>query len=174
MKDTLGRENRKLGDKICLVCGKQFRPFRANSKYCSRPCAWSQNGGHNRKDESWWQNPKGYIEGRVWINGKQVSRKQHRWLMEKHLGRLLGRHEIVHHRNGVKTDNRIENLELQTFGQHSVHHNKLRRYKRGYKLNLTAEQRRERSVRAKAINLGKMGRTVIANNRAAIKKATEE
>jgi hypothetical protein len=34
--------------------------------------------------------------------------------MEEALGRRLSRHEHVHHRNGVKKDNRLENLELWT------------------------------------------------------------
>ena len=54
---------------------------------------------------------------RVNVNGKRVL--QHRLLMEQHLGRPLARGECVHHKNGDPTDNRIDNLELQS--SHSEH-----------------------------------------------------
>jgi hypothetical protein len=128
--DTMGRRNRKLADKTCPHCGGSFKPHRAASRYCSRPCQWANNRPGNIKGESWWVNAKGYICGRIWTAQGPRNVRKHRFIMECHLGRKLLPGEDVHHINGDRQDNRLENLELLSASEHALLHNREKRAKR--------------------------------------------
>ena len=56
----------------------------------------------------------------VFIDGKQI--REHRYVMEKYLGRKLESSEIVHHIDGDGLNNDIGNLEVMTRSEHTKHH----------------------------------------------------
>jgi hypothetical protein len=74
----------------------------------------------------------GYIEVYCPEHPRAKSRKyvyEHILVMEKHIGRYLLPNEIVHHKNEIKTDNRIENLQLMTNNEHAALHDTIREKK---------------------------------------------
>lgn len=71
-----------------------------------------------------WIDKRGYRWVYVTENGKRRARREHRAVMEAHLGRKLEPWELVHHKDGNPLNNALGNLEIREFGQHTVDHHK--------------------------------------------------
>lgn len=76
-----------------------------------------EDPGPRKYPEPKWLLKQGYLVRKITVDGKRYFIREHRYVMEQHIGRELLPHENVHHINGVRDDNRIENLELWNTSQ---------------------------------------------------------
>lgn len=130
----------------CLYCKRVFelRGFRFNQgrgKYCSLVCANKVIGLHKghkltvgSKNGKWKGGCSKDLSGYMRILMSTHPNcdcygyvKEHRLIVEKQIGRYLHRWEIVHHINGIKDDNRLENLMLfPNEKAHRTYHSKVK------------------------------------------------
>lgn len=111
--------------KNCLYCEKKFfscikETERGHGIYCSRLCANRGIGKFNagKIRSSHLSKAKGTLSSYAKYHG----RHEHRVTMEKHLGRPLFSWEIVHHKDGNKRNNSIDNLEIMSQSDHIKQH----------------------------------------------------
>lgn len=135
----------------CEICGKVL--LTSQKRFCSKACygqwlhehpegrswfkpgtpAWNKGKGYKAGSEHWnWKGGRrkhqaGYIEVQApdhpRANGSGYV-LEHRLVVEEHLGRYLTEDEVVHHINGKKDDNRIDNLLPLARSEHQSMHTK--------------------------------------------------
>jgi len=110
--------------RYCEIEGCEEKHF--GKGYCKRHYkTWKRHGDplkYIRRKTGKHLNGEGYVlvtkPNHKWVNRKDGYILEHRLVMQEHLGRKLTSKEIVHHKNGNRQDNRLENLEVKKIHKH--------------------------------------------------------
>lgn len=121
----------------CDFCNKYFIDYLSNRKsktiFCNRKCQYAYLSTQTGEKARHWKNAKtNHINGYFIITRKGRTYLEHNFIMEESIGRKLEKYEVVHHINGNKKDNRIENLKLMTRSEHTSFHMQGNQYARKY------------------------------------------
>lgn len=134
--------------KPCEICGDKFKTWPCiiennRGKYCSKECYYAAMIGRKPPKTAFkkgqnigkkcpnWKGGITYSEGYAYVKTpKHPTHKDNSYILrshlvlEKHMGILLTSNDIVHHINGIKDDDRIDNLQLLSRSQHIEIHRK--------------------------------------------------
>ncbi len=133
----LPKANLSSGAQLCFNCANALRSINQSG---DRHFRWKGGKTINR----------GYRKILLYSDSPFISMAndnryvaEHRLVIAQYLGRCLQPWEIVHHKNGVKLDNRRENLELSTKAGHITEHT--RGYQEGFDKGFTEGLQMERN-----------------------------
>lgn len=114
------KRKKELVDRRCPKCDALIDPRSKNCAYCRGPQDFKRRGPFKPNDprvkpigSTRISKTQGYVE----IKTEKGWLREHVHVMEEYLGRRLFPGESVHHKNGQRADNQIENLELWTKNQ---------------------------------------------------------
>lgn len=117
-KMRLARKRRKLSEKEKHQARTVFTRDKTGKKLAKLKKTLSK--ALTGKKHPGWKGGRIYRKGgyvSIWIGTRKYAR-EHRLVMEKHLGRKLKKWEMVHHLNGRRDDNRLVNLKLVVIRNH--------------------------------------------------------